>query len=295
MYKRQALSDLENEKGKGNYTLQNIFMKYNPFSTNTQSMYVYFNTSKVAKITYTVSCSDYADFTATAYQAKEYQKEHEFQLIGLIPNCTNTITITATYKDGTSQSVSTNYTMGSLLGDEDIQLKQVSGSKQDLGNGLYTLLGNDADDQDFVYMYDTNGVLRGEIPIIGYRSHRMLMQNQMLYMSVSTHRMAAINHLGRIEHIYNLGNYMGNNYQSAIITAQNALKEYPYTRYKETLSMLILKSKYQEAVQSIEEKKPERFRDVIDEYYSFINDYPSGEYSKEAENIFKVANKYVKD
>ena len=88
---------------------------------------------------------------------------------------------------------------------------------------------------------------------------------------------------------------MGNNYQSAIITAQNALKEYPYTRYKETLSMLILKSKYQEAVQSIEEKKPERFRDVIDEYYSFINDYPSGEYSKEAENIFKVAKKYVKD
>ncbi len=49
---------------------------------------------------------------------------------------------------------------------------------------------------------------RSEIPIIGYRSHRMLMQNQMLYMSVSTHRMAAINHLGRIEHIYNLGNYI---------------------------------------------------------------------------------------
>ena len=193
-FQEQALSDLENEKGNGNYTLQNIFMKYNPFSTNTQSMYVYFNTYKAAKITYTVSCADYADFTATAYQTKEFQKEHEFQLIGLIPDCTNTITIIATYKDGTSQSVSTNYTMGSLLGDEDIQLKQVSGSKQDLGNGLYTLLGNDADDQDFVYMYDTNGVLRGEIPIIGYRSHRMLMQNQILYMSVSTHRMAAINH-----------------------------------------------------------------------------------------------------
>ena len=207
-FQEQALSDLENEKGNGNYTLQNMFMKYNPFSTNTQSMYVYFNTSKVAKITYTVSCADYADFTATAYQAKEYQKEHEFQMIGLIPDCTNTITIIATYKDGTSQSVSTNYTMGSLLGDEDIQLEQVSGSKQDLGNGLYTLLGNDADDQDFVYMYDTNGILRSEIPIIGYRSHRMLMQNQTLYMSVSTHRMAAINHLGMIEHIYNLGNYI---------------------------------------------------------------------------------------
>ncbi len=28
---------------------------------------------------------------------------------------------------------------------------------------------------------------------------------------------------------YNLGNYMGNNYESAIITAQNALKNYPYS------------------------------------------------------------------
>lgn len=56
-FQEQALSDLENEKGNGNYTLQNIFMKYNPFSTNTQSMYVYFNTSKVAKITYTVSAA----------------------------------------------------------------------------------------------------------------------------------------------------------------------------------------------------------------------------------------------
>lgn len=207
-FQEQALSNLENEKGNGNYTLQNIFMKYNPFSTNTQSMYVYFNTSKAAKITYTVSCADYADFTASVYQAKTYQKEHEFQLMGLIPNCTNTITFTATYKDGTSQSVMKTYDMGSLLGDEDIQLKRVSGSKQDLGNGLYTLLGNDSDDQDFVYMYDTNGILRSEIPIIGYRSHRMLIQNQTLYMSVSTHRMVAMNHLGMIEHVYNLGNYI---------------------------------------------------------------------------------------
>lgn len=207
-YQEEALSNLKSEKGNGNYTLQNIFMKYNPFSTNTQSMYVYFNTSKAAKITYTVSCANYADFTASAYQAKAYQKEHEFQLIGLLPNCTNTITFTATFKDGTSQSVTKTYEMGSLLGDEDIQLKRVSGSKQDLGNGLYTLLENDSDDQDFVYLYDTNGILRGEIPIIGYRSHRMLMQNHTLYMSVSTHRMVAMNHLGMVKHVYNLGNYI---------------------------------------------------------------------------------------
>lgn len=94
---------------------------------------------------------------------------------------------------------------------------------------------------------------------------------------------------------YNLGNYLGNNYQSAIITAENALKEYPYTKYKETLMMLILKSKYQEATLSYEERKPERFRGVIDEYYAFINEFPEGPNAEEAERIFKVASRYVKN
>ena len=59
--------------------------------------------------------------------------------------------------------------------------------------------------------------------------------------------------------------------------------------------MLILKARYQEAAQSVEEKKVERFRDVIDEYYSFINDYPESETRKEADNIFKIASNYVKE
>ncbi len=32
---------------------------------------------------------------------------------------------------------------------------------------------------------------------------------------------------------FNLGTYMGNNYLSCVITAQNALKNYPYSKYRE--------------------------------------------------------------
>lgn len=92
---------------------------------------------------------------------------------------------------------------------------------------------------------------------------------------------------------YNLGNYMGNNYESAVITAKNAIKEYPYSKYKEQLEMLILKSRYREAVESVEEKKEERMRTVIDEYYAFVNDFPDSNDRKEADNIFKVANKFI--
>ena len=94
---------------------------------------------------------------------------------------------------------------------------------------------------------------------------------------------------------YNLGTYLGNNYESAVITAQNAIKEYPYSKYKEQLQMLIRKSRYQEAILSVDEKKEDRFRIVIDEYYSFINDYPESESRQEADHIFKIAGKYVKD
>lgn len=94
---------------------------------------------------------------------------------------------------------------------------------------------------------------------------------------------------------YNLGTYLGNNYESAIIVARNAIKEYPYSKYKEELEMLILKSRYQIASLSVEEKKIERYRDVIDEYYSFINNFPDGPNRDEADNIFAIASRHVGD
>lgn len=94
---------------------------------------------------------------------------------------------------------------------------------------------------------------------------------------------------------YNLGTYMGNNYESAIIVAQNAVRDYPYSKYKEELEMLILKSRFKEADLSVDERKVDRFREVIDEYYSFINNYPDSPNREEAENIFAIARKYVKD
>ncbi len=94
---------------------------------------------------------------------------------------------------------------------------------------------------------------------------------------------------------YNLGTYMGNNYESAVIVARNAIKDYPYSKYKEDLELLILKARYQEARESIDEKKPDRFREVIDEYYSYINNYPDTPNREEADNIFKIAQRYVKE
>lgn len=99
---------------------------------------------------------------------------------------------------------------------------------------------------------------------------------------------------------YNLGSYTGNclnggsNYEACIITAENALKTYPYTRMREDLYMMILRCRYQLAQKSVEEKIEERYRQTIDEYYGFKNEFPDSKYIKEADQIFKHANSKVK-
>lgn len=90
-----------------------------------------------------------------------------------------------------------------------------------------------------------------------------------------------------------LGNYMGNNYESSIITAREALKDYPYSKYAEDFQMLILRARYELAENSIREAKPKRYRTVIDEYYNYINSYPSGKFINEANKYFKEAQDIV--
>ena len=97
--------------------------------------------------------------------------------------------------------------------------------------------------------------------------------------------------IGTAELYYNMGNYLGNNYRSSIIVAQNALRDYPYTKYREKLSMLILKAKFQMAQESVLEKRDDRYRDAIDEYFAFKNEFPESSYMKEADKMYRVSTK----
>jgi outer membrane protein assembly factor BamD len=96
---------------------------------------------------------------------------------------------------------------------------------------------------------------------------------------------------------YNLGSFdkMRNNYQACIVTAENALKDYPYTKLREDLTILILRAKFQMAKNSVEDKKVDRYRDAIDEYYAFKNEFPESKYLEEAEKYYKESLKEVNE
>ena len=98
---------------------------------------------------------------------------------------------------------------------------------------------------------------------------------------------------------YNLGNYTiipfaGGNYLSCVITAQNAIRSYPHSRNREELMYYIFKSKYEMAVQSVEEKREFRYRDVVDEYYAYSNYFPEGRYLKEIKKMYDDIDKRLK-
>ena len=58
---------------------------------------------------------------------------------------------------------------------------------------------------------------------------------------------------------------------------------------------LILRAKYEMAIYSVEDKRAERYRETVDEYYAFKNEFPESKYMKEADRIFKDSEKILNE
>lgn len=99
---------------------------------------------------------------------------------------------------------------------------------------------------------------------------------------------------------YNLGSYFGNcgndggnNYEACIITAQNALNDFPYSSLREDFAILVMKGKYELAQMSVEEKKVQRYQDAEDECYGFINEYPDSKERSTAEKYIEKCKQFT--
>lgn len=87
--------------------------------------------------------------------------------------------------------------------------------------------------------------------------------------------------------------YDRESYPSAIISLQNALKDYPGSSYREDLMFMLLESRFEHASLSIEEKKRERYNLAKEEYYSFVDEFPKSEYVKSTEKMIEEIESYL--
>lgn len=89
--------------------------------------------------------------------------------------------------------------------------------------------------------------------------------------------------------------YNLDDYRASVVALNNCLLDFPDTRHREELMFKLLESKYMLAVNSIRAKQTERFQDAIDEYFSFIAEYPESANRKKADEMYQEASKFVKE
>jgi outer membrane protein assembly factor BamD len=83
-------------------------------------------------------------------------------------------------------------------------------------------------------------------------------------------------------------------YKAAIVALNNSMKEYAESKYREEMMFLKLRSLFLYAENSYAIKQKERYQATLDDYYSFMEEFPKSLYSKDVEKIFQETNKVLK-
>lgn len=203
---------LDEEYSAGTFDESSPYVVADPFGTDTLSCYVRFATADAVTVSYKVAANKKHGakaFERTPYGEDAVATEHEFKVIGLVPDTTNTVTLTLTAEAGTARTSSFKVKAPSLKGEEAEKLKVTKGeSNTALADGLFAILGNDSSKLDFMYFYGNDGRIRGEVPLIGYRSHRLLFPGDgSMIFSVSPTQLAQVNALGQVVGVFETGDY----------------------------------------------------------------------------------------
>lgn len=190
-------------KKKRDYSEEDPLWAYNPYGTNPESLYMYFKSKGRFYCRYTVSVDDdkIPDFTRTLDNGASgnVAMEHEYQIIGLVPDKTNYL-IFRLYnkKDELANTLYYKVDMPKSYSGAQTILKLEEGrSKTPLQNGLYTVFAGTGTKKQAVLLYDNSGVLRGEFPTkeIGYNMEQIY---DTLVYEVDDNTLARVNELGQV-------------------------------------------------------------------------------------------------
>jgi outer membrane protein assembly factor BamD len=79
-----------------------------------------------------------------------------------------------------------------------------------------------------------------------------------------------------------------------VVALNNSLKEYANSKYREEMMFLKLNSLFLYAEKSFAIKQKERYQDTLDDYYSFMEEFPKSQYAKEVNNIYQKTYRFLK-
>lgn len=211
----ELLTDIKKNK---EFSFEKPCWAYNPYGTNPLSMYLYFKSSGNSYCRYTISVKDseIPDFTRTLQNkgSGNITKEHEYQIIGLVPGVTNYITLRLYNKDDdlAAQRIYQVDIPNSPSGARTRIAVEKGYSKTVISNGLYTVFadgrkGSDGKKHYAILQYDNSGVLRTEIPLNGAVGRNMQVIYDTLVFASSANQVAEINELGQVMKTFPVNGY----------------------------------------------------------------------------------------
>ena len=88
--------------------------------------------------------------------------------------------------------------------------------------------------------------------------------------------------------------YHMEDYKAAHRALKNVLKDDADNQYREEILYFTAMASYKYALNSVEEKKRERYMTFIDDYFNFVSEYPQSKHKAELDGIYKKVSKIVK-
>lgn len=218
------------------WTAENPLAVLNPFGTGTNGLYLYFETDRETQVSYTIHVDDpdVPDYTAAARNGSlgiadegadaaldadvteasqsstepDLSREHEFQIVGLVPGETNEVTITVR---GAMGAVRQEWTFSIDVPDTQsgypTRLSMTDGeSDAELSDGLYCMARTNGY-LGYGFFYDNDGVMRYEMVTEGLGLDRILEYGDDIVVCSSAYSIARIDGLGRVVAVYDLNGY----------------------------------------------------------------------------------------
>lgn len=191
-----------------NVTFDQPVIAADPFGTNKNSYYFYFQTEYSAMVRYTVMVEDESipDFTRYVNNGKEKNltKIHEFTVSGLVPGMTNYIRIQTVDAKGQERA---EKIYSCEVPKSDVKSKINTKEGYSAGTctlGLYYVFPSD---KKSIYAYDNSGILRNITVTEGAHGKRIYETDNAVLYQISKTKVARVSAIGRVTGVAEIKGY----------------------------------------------------------------------------------------
>lgn len=206
-------------------TFENPIIALNPFGTNANSLYFYFDTSYRCMVRYTITVEEEAVSDHIRYinngQENNLSKNHEFVVSGMIPGRKNYIVMELLDTTGAKREEKI-YEYAVPGCDLPVRISMQEGhSKETAGTGLYFTFPSG---KNVIAAYDNQGVLRNQTVTESGHGTRLCRSIDSILYQVSDTKVVKVSSLGRVTAVVQIKGY-------------GKIKEFSYDGYGEVYSI----------------------------------------------------------